>query len=73
MAATVLYMSVSIDGFIAGPNESPENGLGDGGHRLHEWVFDGGDVDLNAIREAGGVNGQLFIGFHHNQAGGLFP
>src|SRR5205823_4798111 len=30
MSATVLYMSMSLDGFIAGPNESPENGLGDG-------------------------------------------
>jgi dihydrofolate reductase len=39
MTATVLYMSMSLDGFIAGPNERPDNGLGDGGHRLHEWVF----------------------------------
>src|SRR5215218_581986 len=37
MSATVLYMSMSLDGFIAGPNETPENGLGDGGHRLHQW------------------------------------
>jgi len=36
---TVLYMSMSLDGFIAGPNETDENGLGDGGARLHEWVF----------------------------------
>jgi dihydrofolate reductase len=40
MPATVLYMSMSLDGFIAGPNEGPGNGLGDGGHRLHEWGFD---------------------------------
>lgn len=38
-SATVLDMSISVDGFIAGPNESRENGLGDGGERLHEWVF----------------------------------
>ena len=31
MSSTVLYMSMSLDGFIAGPNESPDNGLGDGG------------------------------------------
>ena len=30
-------MSMSLDGFIAGPNETVDNGLGDGGHRLHEW------------------------------------
>lgn len=40
MSSTVLYMSMSLDGFITGPNVSPENGLGDGGERLHEWVFD---------------------------------
>ena len=53
MSATVLYMSMSLDGFIAGPNEGPDNGLGDGGHRLHEWVTSGGDVDLAATRRSG--------------------
>lgn len=42
MSSTVLYMSMSLDGFIAGPNEGPDNGLGDGGERLHEWV---GQID----------------------------
>jgi dihydrofolate reductase len=57
--SSVLYMSMSLDGFIAGPNEGPDNSLGDGGHRLHEWAMTGGDVDLNAIRRSGGVNGQV--------------
>lgn len=34
MSNAVLYMSMSLDGFIAGPNEGPGNGLGDRGHRL---------------------------------------
>src|SRR5947209_1743014 len=34
-------MSMSLDGFIAGPNAGPGNGLGDGGERLHEWLFNG--------------------------------
>jgi dihydrofolate reductase len=61
VSATVLYMSMSLDGFIAGPNEGPGNGLGDGGHRLHEWVMPNGDgdVDLDAIRGSGTVNGQV--------------
>ena len=59
MAATVLYMSMSLDGFIAGPNEGPGNGLGDGGDRLHEWVMAGDGVDLDAVRRSGSVNGQL--------------
>jgi dihydrofolate reductase len=59
MSATVLYMSMSLDGFIAGPNEGPDNGLGDGGHRLHEWAMTGGDVDLEATSRSGGVNGKI--------------
>jgi dihydrofolate reductase len=51
VSATVLYMSMSLDGFIAGPNEGPGNGLGDGGHRLHEWFFTRADAD--------GANGQI--------------
>ena len=60
MSATVLYMSMSLDGFIAGPNEGPGNGLGDGGHRLHEWFLTGADADHKAISgRLAGVNGQV--------------
>jgi dihydrofolate reductase len=59
MAATVLYMSVSLDGFVAGPNERPDNGLGDGGHRLHEWLMTDGNLDLAALRRQPGVNRQV--------------
>jgi dihydrofolate reductase len=52
--ATVLYMSMSLDGFIAGPNEGPGNGLGDGGHRLHEWA---------PSLDVPGVNGQVIDEF----------
>jgi dihydrofolate reductase len=37
MSATVLYMSMSLDGYIAGPNDQPANPGGDGFARLHEW------------------------------------
>lgn len=37
MAASVLDMSVSLDGFIAGPNDEVGNPGGDGFARLHEW------------------------------------
>ncbi len=38
MSKSVLYMSVSLDGFVCGPNETPDNGLGDNGGRLHWWI-----------------------------------
>ena len=61
MAKTVLDMSMSLDGFVAGPNERPDNGLGDGGERLHEWLFDdAGDLGpREAVRRLGGVNGEV--------------
>ena len=59
MSATVLYMSMSLDGFIAGPNERPGNGLGDGGHRLHEWALPGADSSHKDISDLGGVNGRV--------------
>ena len=37
MSASVLYMSMSLDGYIAGPNDEPDNPGGDGFDRLHEW------------------------------------
>jgi dihydrofolate reductase len=40
-------ISISLDGFVAGPNQSEENPLGEGGERLHDWV-----VSLAAWREA---------------------
>ena len=63
MSASVLYMSISLDGFIAGPNEGPDNGLGDGGDRLHEWVTTGGGTDAEALRRVGGVNGKVINEF----------
>ncbi len=60
MSATVLYMSMSLDGFIAGPNEGPGNGLGDGGHRLHEWALTGDGSDRESMsRGLTGVNRQV--------------
>jgi dihydrofolate reductase len=34
-------MSMSLDGFVAGPNVTVDNGMGDGGERLHDWIFEG--------------------------------
>lgn len=59
MSAAVLDMSISLDGFIAGPNAGPGNGLGDGGQRLHDWALTGSDSDGMEV-VATGVNGQVF-------------
>jgi len=65
VSATVLYMSMSLDGFVTGPNAGPGNGLGDGGARLHQWVLAGGDDvrDVETVRRSGGVNGGVIDEF----------
>ena len=35
----ILEISTSLDGFVAGPNVSIDNPMGDGGERLHDWLF----------------------------------
>ncbi len=61
MSATVLSMSMSLDGFVAGPNAGPGNGLGDGGERLHDWLLAGAPAGATGVPElvSGGVNGQV--------------
>jgi dihydrofolate reductase len=54
MGKVVLYMSMSVDGFITGPDDSIGHGLGVGGERLHDWLqFPDGDVDLRTHRPVG--------------------
>jgi dihydrofolate reductase len=39
MTEVVLDISMSLDGFVAGPNPSLEQPLGEGGEQLHEWIY----------------------------------
>ena len=39
MDLVTCQISISLDGFVAGPNQSLDNPIGEGGMRLHEWVF----------------------------------
>jgi dihydrofolate reductase len=41
MTMVVAAITISLDGYITGPNDGPGKGLGDGGERLHYWVFGG--------------------------------
>jgi dihydrofolate reductase len=54
--------TVSLDGFAAGPRQSPENPLGDGGLQLHEWIFQTKSMHELQRRDGGeaGVNDDLF-------------
>ncbi|HEY8082534.1 MAG TPA: dihydrofolate reductase family protein [Solirubrobacterales bacterium] len=52
MSELKFQISISLDGFAAGPNQSEEHPLGEGGEQLHEWV-----VKLAAWREPHGKEG----------------
>ena len=52
MSKVAVDVGMSLDGFIAGPNAGPQNALGDGGHRIHQWVY-----DLEAWRERQSLRG----------------
>ena len=41
MGKVIFNMTTSLDGFVAGPNDSPEKGLGEGGDALFNWYFSG--------------------------------
>jgi dihydrofolate reductase len=68
-------ISVSADGYLAGPNQSEEHGLGEGGDALHEWVVklaawrqshgrEGGEVNASSeiFEEASGNTGAVIMG-----------
>lgn len=52
MGKVVLDISMSLDGFVAGPNPTLEQPLGEGGERLHEWA-----IGLASWRERHGLSG----------------
>jgi dihydrofolate reductase len=52
MGRVRIHISVSADGYVAGPNQSEQNPLGEGGERLHDWL-----VALRAWREPHGLEG----------------
>lgn len=54
---TIASISVSLDGFITGPDDRPGQGLGVGGERLHYWVF-GGPWTYDGEHDFGAMSGE---------------
>jgi dihydrofolate reductase len=75
MAKVKCQISISADGYLAGPNQGEEHPLGEGGMALHEWAFklasfnemhgrEGGEVNVSdeILREAGESTGAVVMG-----------
>jgi hypothetical protein len=63
MAKVTFDISMSLVGFITGPNEGVGNPLGDDGDRLHDWMFDSkAEADAEILDEAYATTGAILMG-----------
>ncbi len=63
MGKVYCEISMSLDGFITGPNVRAGNGLGDNGERLHDWMFDARtDADTRIVDERYATTGAIILG-----------
>ncbi|MBB6421937.1 dihydrofolate reductase family protein [Streptomyces sp. AK010] len=62
MTRIIADISVSLDGFVTGPDPGPRNGLGTGGEALHTWAFSDDPDDRRLLREATARSGVVILG-----------
>jgi dihydrofolate reductase len=82
MGKVAAGITISVDGYITGPDDGPGQGLGVGGERLHYWVFGGpwtydspsrgqaSGVDQAWLEEVLGANGAVVTGRGTYEAAG---
>ena len=82
MTKMIAAITTSVDGYITGPNDGPDKGLGEGGERLHYWVFGGpwsyeneprGEpegVDADYLNEMRARGGAIVVGRNMYEAAG---
>ncbi|MEW2175290.1 dihydrofolate reductase family protein [Streptomyces sp. NPDC005406] len=64
MTRIIADISVSLDGFVTGPDPGPDNGLGTGGEALHTWAFSDAPEDRRFLREGTARSGAVILGRH---------
>lgn len=62
MTQIIADISVSLDGFVTGPDPGLENGLGTGGEALHTWAFSDDPDDRRILREGTSRSGAVVLG-----------
>lgn len=62
VARIVADISVSLDGYVTGPDAGPDNGLGTGGEALHSWAFSDDEDDRRVLRGATARSGAVVMG-----------
>ena len=74
MGQVLASITTSIDGYITGPDDGPEAGLGIGGERLHNWVFGGPwsyDTAHTPGQDMGPVDREFMAAFTADVAAGI--
>ncbi|MFJ6352807.1 dihydrofolate reductase family protein [Streptomyces sp. NPDC092046] len=64
MTRVVADISVSLDGFVTGPDPGPDTGLGTGGDALHTWAFSDDPDDRRLLAEGTARSGAVVLGRH---------
>ncbi len=64
MTRIIADISISLDGFVTGPDPGPDNGLGTGGEALHTWAFAGDPDDQRMLSEGTARSGAVVLGRH---------
>jgi dihydrofolate reductase len=62
MAKVIADITMSIDGFVTGPDPDLEHGLGHGGEPLHQWVFSDDELDAQVLEESTERSGAVVMG-----------
>ena len=74
MTRAICDMSMSLDGYVTGPNDSRENPFGDGAEMLHDWIFDAAtDEDRAVLQDMRDSVGAIVMGrtsFEKNEGDG---
>ncbi|MBM9466002.1 dihydrofolate reductase family protein [Nakamurella sp. YIM 132084] len=63
MTLVIADITISLDGFVTGPDPDPEQGLGEDGDRLHAWALESDDaVDRGVLRRHNAASGAVVMG-----------
>jgi dihydrofolate reductase len=62
MTRIIADISISLDGFVTGPDPGPANGMGTGGDALHTWAFSDDPDDRRVLREGTARSGAVVLG-----------
>lgn len=64
MTRVIADISMSLDGFVTGPDPGPDNGLGTGGEPIHAWAFSDDPDDARIMQEGTARSGAVVLGRH---------